>query len=350
MTAPLDPKTKYQRKILSVEGKELEGSVDVYSVLKAFNVQSAPRAHAIKKLLCAGIRGKGDVCQDLREAIVAIERDVVESFERIDSVANQKEFCNPAIGVMPKWARTAVFDPMNPAPNTLNCRCAPKPIVPIYEETPDGIHIHHWGVDKVADLACEYYIAERNIPGFKFNVCEKYPDLYRKIHELSTDETHSFTEWLNFYRRVKPSTKVPEAKDKSLICGLRDFINIAEMARIFVKTEKECSEIGLVGGTPMPIEFTTELCALSPEQQKAYFDCCQVYRKLKPSTQQKESTMATTKKAPIKAAKKPAKKIATKAVKKPVAKAKKAPAKVAKKPVKKSAAKKAVKPEPTTIM
>lgn len=39
--------------------------VDVYSVIDAFNVTCPARQHALKKLLCAGIRGKGDELDDL---------------------------------------------------------------------------------------------------------------------------------------------------------------------------------------------------------------------------------------------------------------------------------------------
>jgi hypothetical protein len=51
-------------------------TVDVYDVLVAFNVTCPARAHAIKKLLCAGLRGKGDELQDLRESIQAIDRSI----------------------------------------------------------------------------------------------------------------------------------------------------------------------------------------------------------------------------------------------------------------------------------
>ena len=50
--------------------------VDVYAVLDAFNVTCPARQHAIKKLLCAGLRGKGDVKQDLFEASDAVTRAI----------------------------------------------------------------------------------------------------------------------------------------------------------------------------------------------------------------------------------------------------------------------------------
>lgn len=63
---------KYLRKIQTNEA----GEVDVYAVLLAFNVTCPARQHAIKKLLCAGLRGKNDVTNDLKEARDAIERAI----------------------------------------------------------------------------------------------------------------------------------------------------------------------------------------------------------------------------------------------------------------------------------
>jgi len=81
-TAP-DPKTKYLRKFYPKDGKihtDENGRqyilTDVYGVLKAFNVTCQALGHAIKKLLCAGIRGKGDKAQDLKESQIAITRAI----------------------------------------------------------------------------------------------------------------------------------------------------------------------------------------------------------------------------------------------------------------------------------
>ena len=83
--APLDPKTKYLRDIYPVDAEVHEDAqgrkyvkIDVYSVLRAFGVDH-PTGHAIKKLLCAGMRGKGDRVQDLTEAKVAIDRAIQEA-------------------------------------------------------------------------------------------------------------------------------------------------------------------------------------------------------------------------------------------------------------------------------
>jgi len=50
--------------------------VDVYDVLKTFDVTCPAMAHAIKKCLAAGQRGSKSSTQDKREAIQAIERSI----------------------------------------------------------------------------------------------------------------------------------------------------------------------------------------------------------------------------------------------------------------------------------
>lgn len=62
---------KYLRDIKLVDGR-----VDVYAVIVAFGVTCPARQHAIKKLLCAGLRGKGGEAQDLAEARDAVERAI----------------------------------------------------------------------------------------------------------------------------------------------------------------------------------------------------------------------------------------------------------------------------------
>ena len=65
-------RTKYHRRIQLIDDE----FVDVYCVLEAFKVTCPARQHALKKLLCTGIRGKGDALQDLKESLVAIERAI----------------------------------------------------------------------------------------------------------------------------------------------------------------------------------------------------------------------------------------------------------------------------------
>jgi hypothetical protein len=51
-------------------------TIDVYSALTAFGVTVPGLQHAAKKILCAGIRGKGSRVQDLKEARDALDRAI----------------------------------------------------------------------------------------------------------------------------------------------------------------------------------------------------------------------------------------------------------------------------------
>jgi len=64
--------SKYLRSVKCL----VNNQVDVYAILETFGVNCSARQHAIKKILCAGIRGKADVLQDLEEAKDAIERAI----------------------------------------------------------------------------------------------------------------------------------------------------------------------------------------------------------------------------------------------------------------------------------
>ncbi len=50
--------------------------VDVYDVLKSFEVENPAVQHAIKKLLASGQRGYKDTIQDLIEAMQSIQRAI----------------------------------------------------------------------------------------------------------------------------------------------------------------------------------------------------------------------------------------------------------------------------------
>ena len=63
---------KYDRKLWD-KYEDRHCVVDVYRVLDAFQVTCPATAHAVKKLLCAGIRGHKDNEQDLDEAAQSIE-------------------------------------------------------------------------------------------------------------------------------------------------------------------------------------------------------------------------------------------------------------------------------------
>jgi hypothetical protein len=88
--------SKYTREITQTLADEDQGysiSVDVYDVLRAFNVTDPAIQHAIKKLLCTGIRGHKDSRQDLEEAIQSIERalDVVKVEEKLAAIADESQ-------------------------------------------------------------------------------------------------------------------------------------------------------------------------------------------------------------------------------------------------------------------
>lgn len=68
---------KYLRDIFSADGEsQVSFSIDVYCVLKAFEVTCPARQQAIKKLLCAGLRGKGNTMADLVGAMAALNRAI----------------------------------------------------------------------------------------------------------------------------------------------------------------------------------------------------------------------------------------------------------------------------------
>ena len=67
-----NPTNKYNRCIFGLDGNST--TIDVYRVLVAFNIVDPELQHALKKLLCLGIRGKGNYDQDLDEAILSLNK------------------------------------------------------------------------------------------------------------------------------------------------------------------------------------------------------------------------------------------------------------------------------------
>ena len=71
--------SKYKRQICQTLPEGHAGAsvvVDVYDVLRAWDVRDPAIQHAIKKLLQPGQRGSKSAVQDLREAIGSIERAI----------------------------------------------------------------------------------------------------------------------------------------------------------------------------------------------------------------------------------------------------------------------------------
>ena len=68
------PENKYDRVITGKNG--VSSVVDVYDVLKAFNVTCPALQHLIKKALCVGIRGHKDTSTDLNDILESAKRAV----------------------------------------------------------------------------------------------------------------------------------------------------------------------------------------------------------------------------------------------------------------------------------
>ncbi len=61
---------KYHRKIIGLDG--VVTTTDIYRFITAFDIKEPGLQHALKKIACAGIRGKNSFDDDLKEAIDAI--------------------------------------------------------------------------------------------------------------------------------------------------------------------------------------------------------------------------------------------------------------------------------------
>lgn len=64
--------SKYDREIIGLDGKKT--TVDVYRVLDAFKVTDSATQHAIKKMLCAGLRGHKDYLTDIDDSIDSLQK------------------------------------------------------------------------------------------------------------------------------------------------------------------------------------------------------------------------------------------------------------------------------------
>lgn len=74
-----DRGSKYHRTITQTLRGDTHGCsvvVDVYDVLRAFGVDCPATQHAIKKLLCAGLRGSKSAEQDISEAANSCRRAI----------------------------------------------------------------------------------------------------------------------------------------------------------------------------------------------------------------------------------------------------------------------------------
>ena len=78
-TSTPDRGSKYHRTIRQTLPGDTHGlalTVDVYDVLRAFGVSCPAAQHAIKKLLCPGLRGSKSAAQDIEEAANSCRRAI----------------------------------------------------------------------------------------------------------------------------------------------------------------------------------------------------------------------------------------------------------------------------------
>lgn len=73
-------------------------ALDVYRVLQLFGVTDPCLQHAIKKLLCAGVRGVKDQSKDIQEAIDALNRSLEMRREDDTGVAKVEPQCKKEFG------------------------------------------------------------------------------------------------------------------------------------------------------------------------------------------------------------------------------------------------------------
>lgn len=71
--------------------------IDVYRVLELFGVTDPCLQHAIKKLLCAGVRGVKDQSKDIQEAIDALNRSLEMRQEDDTGVAKVETQCKKGL-------------------------------------------------------------------------------------------------------------------------------------------------------------------------------------------------------------------------------------------------------------
>lgn len=73
-------------------------ALDVYRVLQLFGVTDPCLQHAIKKLLCAGVRGVKDQSKDIREAIDTLNRSLEMQQEDSTGVVKVETQCKKEFG------------------------------------------------------------------------------------------------------------------------------------------------------------------------------------------------------------------------------------------------------------
>lgn len=97
--------SKYNREIIGIDGTVT--TVDVYRVLDAFGVSDPATQHALKKMLCTGLRGHKDYLTDLNDSIDSLKKakELYEQKVTYNSDKITNSILNP-----PKEARFSTAD------------------------------------------------------------------------------------------------------------------------------------------------------------------------------------------------------------------------------------------------
>jgi hypothetical protein len=97
---------KYLRTIYSpIDGTSIQ--VDVYAVIEAYAVTCPARQHAIKKLLCAGLRGKGSELQDLEEAFNSCGPRAID-MQKLREQNASEQLCDKGISTASEQYRSSL--------------------------------------------------------------------------------------------------------------------------------------------------------------------------------------------------------------------------------------------------
>lgn len=82
--------SKYDKEIIGLDGTKT--TVDVYRVIAAFGVTDPALQHAVKKVLCSGVRTRHkDYTTDINEAIVSLQKAVEFHEQRVAHVQDIME-------------------------------------------------------------------------------------------------------------------------------------------------------------------------------------------------------------------------------------------------------------------
>ena len=152
--------SKYLRPIVDPTSGKIS-HVDVYAVLEAFGVTCPAQAHAIKKLLMPGERGKGDAMSDLVGARAAVSRAVELENCRTQMAElrqkRQEEYTQKKLEESQKQEQKSVEERMADAKRAVADEEAAKnaPAIPMPSSAADTSGVMQIPLDKIGAEAVE---------------------------------------------------------------------------------------------------------------------------------------------------------------------------------------------------